>query len=88
MTYFQVGVNISGVQVFVPDVFEDRPLSDVAEYVSQRRRVGVMSFIHLGYERPVQRNVGAEEMTEVVYLSHLTTVAQAQFPWPVHYSFI
>ena len=77
MAFFTIGIKLSGAwqPLYVSDVHEMRPLSFVAETVRTRRELGVSSFVHLGYERPVHGHSGPE--IEVVYLSHLTTVLQA-----------
>ena len=78
MAFFIIFVKLPGVPgaLHISDVHEERPVAFVAEAIRARRGLGVSSFVHLGYERPVHGH-SVPGPLEVVPLSHSTTVAQA-----------
>ena len=78
MAFFTIFVKLPGVPgaLHVSDVHEEMPVAFVAEAIRARRGLGVSSFVHLGYERPVHGH-SVPGPLEVVPLSHWTTVAQA-----------
>jgi len=75
MFFFRIYIKMSDSHLSLEDMHETRPLYFVAEAVRARRGLGVASFVHFGYERPVQRPSGPD--VEVVYLPPSTTVGQA-----------
>ena len=79
MTFYNIRIKLPGVSqpLLVSDVHQGRPLSFVAEAIRARRRLGVSSFVHLWYERPLHGHSGPEIAMQVVPLSLSTTVAQA-----------